>query len=347
MNLWIIFLTGLTTGGLACLAMQGGLLASVITNQKEQDLTGSDWLPVSMFLVAKLVSHTILGFLLGALGSVISLSLGVSLAFQAFAAFFMFATAMNLLQVHPFFRFVMFEPPKFMQRWIHNSSRSKAVFAPAVLGAMTIFIPCGVTQAMEILAINTGSPVQGALIMFTFVLGTVPLFAFIGVATAKLSENWHDKFTKIAAVVLIIMAISGINGILTVLDSPLTIQKITRPVTYFFSDERFENTGSVSVATTSGDTVPVVAGVQQVNLEVENYGYSPNYVKVAAGVPVSLTLTTNDTYSCASFFTFKAFNITARLAPTDSQTFTFTPEKTGRYTFTCSMGMYSGIMEVI
>jgi len=32
MNLFAIFLTGLTTGGLSCLAMQGGLLASVIAN---------------------------------------------------------------------------------------------------------------------------------------------------------------------------------------------------------------------------------------------------------------------------------------------------------------------------
>ena len=37
MSLWIIFLTGLTTGGLSCLAMQGGLLASVIANQKDQE----------------------------------------------------------------------------------------------------------------------------------------------------------------------------------------------------------------------------------------------------------------------------------------------------------------------
>ena len=38
MNLWIIFLTGLTTGGLACLAVQGGLLTSIIANQKDQEI---------------------------------------------------------------------------------------------------------------------------------------------------------------------------------------------------------------------------------------------------------------------------------------------------------------------
>ena len=75
MNLWAIFLTGLTTGGLSCLAMQGGLLASIISNQKENELVTQnknnaissfdqlDWLPVTLFLGAKLISHTILSLI--------------------------------------------------------------------------------------------------------------------------------------------------------------------------------------------------------------------------------------------------------------------------------------------
>ena len=106
MNLWAIFLTGLTTGGLSCLAVQGGLLAGIIANQKEDELDTSqekrevlkekkrqkyldslqrkntlassfdelDWLPVTLFLGAKLVSHTILGFFLGWLGSQLELT---------------------------------------------------------------------------------------------------------------------------------------------------------------------------------------------------------------------------------------------------------------------------------
>jgi hypothetical protein len=31
MDLWVIFLTGLTTGGLSCLVVQGGLLATAIS----------------------------------------------------------------------------------------------------------------------------------------------------------------------------------------------------------------------------------------------------------------------------------------------------------------------------
>ena len=369
MNILLIFLTGLTTGGLSCVAMQGGLLTSVIANQKEQEheeITSDkkkkkakkksaylqklqqknfslqsfdtlDWMPVAMFLTTKLVAHTVLGLLLGLAGSAITLSLGVRLGFQVFTALFMFATAMNLLDVHPIFRYVAFQPPKFLQRLVRNTSQSRALFAPAVLGLMTVFIPCGVTQAMEVLAINSGSPLQGAAIMFSFVLGTLPLFAIIGVATAKLSEGWYQTFMKVAAYVLIGMAVYSVNGVLLVMDSPLTLQRVVRPVTYFFSGDRFANTASTAVTN----------GVQQVTLNILGNGYSPNYFKVESGVPVQLTLQSNGVYSCALSFVFKEFGISKFLESTDRQTVTFTPTKPGRYTFTCSMGMYSGTMEVI
>lgn len=369
MDLFVIFLTGLTTGGLSCLAMQGGLLASVIANQKDQEhdqIAGDaaarkkkkrqqylkklqknnfntwsfdqlDWLPVTMFLSTKLIAHTILGFLLGALGSVITLSLGVRLAFQVFTAVFMFATAMNLLDVHPVFRWVVIQPPKFIQRMIRNSSKSSALFAPALLGMLTVFIPCGVTQAMEVLAINSGSPVYGALIMFAFVLGTSPLFALLGVATAKLSEAWYTSFTRFAAYALIAMAVYSMNGVLVVMDSPVTLASVTQPFTRVFTDDLTQAT----------PTAGVVNGVQKVSIGVFNSGYSPNYVKVQAGNPVELTLTSSDTYSCALAFVFREFGINTFLKATDQQSFTFTPQKPGKYTFTCSMGMYSGTMEVI
>jgi sulfite exporter TauE/SafE len=293
-----------------------------------------------MFLLAKLISHTLLGFLLGSLGSVITLSLGVRLTFQVFTALFMFATAMNLLDVHPIFRYLAFQPPRFIRKMVKNTSQSKALFAPFILGLMTIFIPCGVTQAMEVLAINTGNPIAGALIMLAFVLGTSPLFALLGIATAKLSETWNRQFSKVAAYALIGMMIYSLNGVLVVLNSPLTIQSMTRPIVYFFSNERFANK-------TQANFAPVENGVQKVGIEVFNQGYVPNYIRVKKGLPVELTVSSNDVYSCASAFIFKEFGIRAYLAPTDTKTFTFTPTIDGRFAFTCSMGMYSGVMEVI
>ncbi len=355
MNLFTIFLTGLTTGGLTCLAMQGGLLTSVIANQKEEELektvTGAkekntihpttlDWLPVSIFLVSKLLSHTVLGFFLGLLGSQIELSLGMRLVFQGLAALFMLATAANLLDLHPIFRFVVFQPPKFVYKLVKNATKGKALFTPAIIGFLTIFIPCGVTQAMEVLAITSGSPVLGALIMFSFVLGTMPLFMVLGIATAKLSEKFQNTFMKVAAGLLILLALQSLNGILVVVNSPITAGKIVQPITYFFSDDRFAKDLEVSAETDS-------AGVQQLLINVTSYGYTPKNPKVKVGVPVQLTLQTKDTYTCASSFILKAFTIKMQLGPTDSQTVSFTPTKKGKYPFSCSMGMYTGVLEVI
>ena len=367
MEFLFIFLTGLTTGGLSCLAVQGGLLASVISNQKKQELETlsekekrrnkylnsqqpitkidtADWLPVILFLVGKLISHTILGFMLGWLGSFLTLSLNTKLDFQGITALFMFASAMNLLNVHPIFRYLAFQPPKWVRKMLKGNSKQASLFAPFVLGLFTIFVPCGVTQAMEVLAINSGNPLIGALTLMAFVLGTVPLFTIIGIATAKLSETWHDIFTRVASYTLIFMAIYTLNGALVVADVPFTIQKITYPVRYFFSVERFNKTKSNNKVES---TVKVVDGIQQVVIQVLNQGYSPSYVKVKKDIPVQFTLNSNGTYSCALSFIFKEFGIRTMLDSTDKQSFNFTPTKVGRYRYTCSMGMYSGVLEVV
>jgi heme/copper-type cytochrome/quinol oxidase subunit 2 len=192
---------------------------------------------------------------------------------------------------------------------------------------------------MEVLAITSGNPVAGATILAAFVLGTSPLFALVGVATAKLSETFKQSFMKLAAALLVFLALSSFNGILTVLNSPLTFEKLTQSVTYFFSQERFAGKKETLVET--------VGGAQQVLIQINPHGYAPNKIKVRAGIPVALTLKTEDTYSCASSFVLRAFNIEMQLAPTDSQTVTFIPTQKGKFPFTCSMGMYSGVLEVI
>lgn len=347
MSYWLIFLTGLTTGGFTCAAMQGGLLASLIANQKKQQTKVGfwldDWGPVAAFLSTKLFAHIILGVLLGLLGSAIDLSLELRLAFQAFAGFFMFSTAMNLLDIHPIFRYVCFTPPKFIYRYIKEQRAGSLLFAPAILGFITVLVPCGVTQAMAVLTINSGSWIQGALIMGSFVLGTIPMFGLIGIGTAKLSEVWRKDFLFVASLALIFMALQSFNGILTVLNSPYSLQRIGPKIVRLLPP--YDTTINYQI---SDPNVLLENGVQKVTLSISNSGYNPNYFRVRSGAPVELTLDTNgEVYSCATAFTFKAFDIYDVLKPVDTKVHKFTPTKVGLYTFSCSMGMYSGTMEVI
>ena len=145
MNLWVIFLSGFTVGGLTCLAVQGGLLASVIA-AREEDATSNikkhALYGTAVFLGFKFLSYTILGFILGAFGGALNISGGVQSFMQLFAGIYMIVVALNLLNIHPIFRYAIIQPPRFLTRLVKNQSKSKDIFAPALLGAMTIFIPC-------------------------------------------------------------------------------------------------------------------------------------------------------------------------------------------------------------
>jgi plastocyanin domain-containing protein len=133
------------------------------------------------------------------------------------------------------------------------------------------------------------------------------------------------------------MAVYSLNGVLLVLNSPVTVNKFIYPITYFFSEERFSKV----------PTTTVTNGVQEVTITVSNNGYRPNKLIVKSGQPVKLTLQSKDAYSCAAAFIFAEFGINTFLEANDTQTFTFTPKEPGKYQFSCSMGMYTGVLEVI
>ena len=145
MNYWTIFFTGLTAGGFSCLALQGGLLAATLAASAEEKNKTPDWLPTVMFLLSKLIAYTILGVLLGLFGSLFQITGSVKIVFLLLASFLMLGMAGNMLNIHPIFRRFVIQPPKWALRLLRKESKSNSLIAPAILGAFTIFIPCGVT----------------------------------------------------------------------------------------------------------------------------------------------------------------------------------------------------------
>lgn len=270
-QIWIALVTGLTTGGVSCLAVQGGFLASSIDDKQK---TGG----VAMFLAAKIIAYTILGTLLGLLGSKLLLSPQLLGYMQILAGLFMIATAARLANIHPIFRYFVITPPKFALKLMRKESRSASLFAPAILGFMTILIPCGVTQAMMLLAVSSANPLWGAAIMFAFTLGTSPVFLALGIAIIELlKKKW---FTYVAASAIFILGISSVNSGQVVRGSVHTLQNYWRVA--------FENPNP-----TSGKAANVANGQQQVKIMVNNGGYQSDVKTIKAGVPVKLTLSSS------------------------------------------------------
>jgi sulfite exporter TauE/SafE len=340
MNLWLIFLTGLTVGGLTCLAVQGGLLASVIAAKEEEEVEkGTNKrdtvFPTLAFLVAKLIAYTLLGFILGGFGGAIGINQSIQVIMQLVAGLYMIAVALNLLNVHPIFRYAVIQPPKFLTRRVKNASKNKDLFAPALLGAMTIFIPCGTTLAMEALAISSANPFLGASIMAAFILGTTPLFFGVGCLTSVMGDNFRAKFLRLAAIVVIYLGITSVNGALVAGGSPITLQALAGMIQTNSQPKQTEKLYS---------EVPTS---QTVQINVTARGYSPNYIKVKKDSPVTMTLVGKDAYSCASAFRIPSLGISKNLQPNETYKISFTPKEVGKIAFTCSMGMYSGVIEVI
>lgn len=341
MNLLTIFITGLITGGLTCMAVQGGLLASTLAQREEEKLknglkSGGNALPIISFLVAKLVAYTALGFLLGSLGSVFQLSITLRVIMLIAAGIFMLGTAFNILEIHPIFRYFVIQPPKFLTRLVRKQSKSQDVFAPAILGSLTIFIPCGTTQAMMALAIASGSALSGSLILFAFILGTSPVFFILGFFAAKLGDMFQQKFMRIAAFAIILLAIFNINNAIALSGSNLTLGNIGKNVWCTFAICE-----SIASGTASGinNNPTITIGALQ---------YNPNIINVKAGAQVKLKLVNVGGTSCIQAFTIPSLGIQRVVPPGTSDEIDFqAPSAPGQISFMCSMGMYRGVINVL
>jgi uncharacterized protein len=102
--------------------------------------------------------------------------------------------------------------------WRHLSSL-KNKFLPvetlpqaALLGGLWGWIPCGLVYAMLVVALASGSALNGAATMIAFGLGTLPAMTAAGMLSAQVKTRLRDKRLRIAAgAVVIAMALLGLN----------------------------------------------------------------------------------------------------------------------------------------
>lgn len=352
-SLPLVFLTGLLTGGLTCLAVQGGLLATTVAQRghaREDGTTapGGQAAPIAIFLGAKLVAYTILGALLGLFGAAVGLTPVARGWLQIAAGLFMLGVAGQLLELHPFFRRFSLQPPKWLQRRIRREAKRDSLFAPATLGALTVFIPCGTTQAMMVAAVGTGSPARGALVMFAFVLGTTPLFFTLGYLTSRLGGALQGAFRRVAAIAVLVLASFSLWAGLALVGAPVAdpAALVGVNVGVVPPPAATAATGAISPPA-AGATDQAGAAVQEVTITAEPRAYAPNRVQFKAGQPARLKVMTGQQVGCTSIFTIPSLGIEQALRRNSEATFDIPTDRPGRIRFTCGMGMYSGTIEVV
>lgn len=330
-NLWIIFTTGLIAGGITCAAVQGGLLTATIASQKSD---GNKVIPVLSFLLAKLLAYTMLGGLLGYLGTAFTFSLTVQAILLTVVAIFMIGSAGAMLELHPLFRYFVIQPPRFLTRLVRAQTKSASMFGPVILGAFTIFIPCGTTQAMMAVALATRNPLYGAAVMFAFIVGTFPVFFGIGYIVEVLKGTFAKHFARVASLVIVVIALSNlrsaavITGISGNLNSGLTSVWCTLTVC-----NTAQNAGTVAT---------------NVTLYIEPRGYRTDAQAIAKGQTITMTIINNGASTCAQAFTIPSLGLQEIVPKGQQKTISFkAPITPGRLDYSCSMGMYSGSFAVL
>lgn len=358
MNLWSVFATGLLAGGASCAVVQGGLLAGAVARRHDArpDTSRSrldDVVPVGGFLAGKLVSHTLAGALLGLIGDAAQLGFRTRAAMQIGAGVLMILMAAHLLGLRALRKLVP-APPAAVTRFIRRSARSEAVVTPAILGFLTILIPCGVTLSVMVLAVASGSPVTGAVGMALFVLGTSPLFAALGYGLRRSADLLRGYLAKAAAVAVIVVGVLSINSGLVLRGSSFTLERAWDRVL-----GRDETSAAMEMGNDMGmggsdmpaaDNSAVMvdaAGVQRIRIEVRATSYSPSRVQARGGLPTKLIMRTNNNRKCTQGLVIPAMNLERTLAETGETEIDLGTPAPGRIDYVCSAGMYRGVIEVL
>lgn len=361
MDLVAVLLTGLFAGGVSCAAVQGGLLAGLITRQhgaREEAVTertvgapqpksssaeraddkpawwgsrlGDDLAPVGGFLAGKLAAYTLFGGLLGALGGVVQLSPGVRTWLQIGAGLLIITFGLSQLRV-PGFRRIVVEPPASWSRLVRARTRSQAALAPTLLGVATVLLPCGVTLSVEALALASGSPWQGAAIMAVFVVGTSPMFAILGYAARRAATAWRGRLAAATGIAVVAMGLFTLNGGLELAGSPLAASRILETMS-----------GTPAAADTT--VVTVTGGKQEVVVTASSGGYSPRNAEIKAGIPTTLVVRSADATGCVRSFGIGGAEMVLPESG-DTRIDLGTPTA-GILRYACGMGMYTGTITI-
>ena len=82
-------------------------------------------------------------------------------------------------------------------------------------------------------------------------------------------------------------------------------------------------------------------GSQEVRVVVDR-GYVPSQIDLEAGIPATLRFERREDDPCTEMLVSELWPNAHRLVAHGETSIRFTPERIGRFAFTCGMGMYSG-----
>ncbi|KLE14383.1 sulfite exporter TauE/SafE family protein [Clostridium sp. C8] len=332
----VLFVVGMLTS-IHCVGMCGGIMLSQSLS-KESKNKFEAMEPAILYNIGRVVSYTILGGIIGALGSVFTLSITAQAGMQIFAAVFMIMMGFNMAGFSIFRKFSIKLPHAACK--VKNKSGS-----PFIVGLLNGLMPCGPLQTMQLFALGTGSAVKGALSMFMFAIGTAPLMLTFGAISGILSKGYTKKILKFSGVLIIVLGlIMGNRGLAL---TGMSINPLTYISNYLASSDNTGTTENNKTSSSSSNANKAILkdGVQVLNMTASGRGYTPNVLYVQKGVPVKWVVNATQLTSCNNAIVIPSLKKQQKLKSGEN-IIEFTPGDKD-LSFSCWMGMIRGTIKVV
>ncbi|MBU0731267.1 sulfite exporter TauE/SafE family protein [Patescibacteria group bacterium] len=324
LSYWLIFGIGILAS-FHCVGMCGGLVVTyTAASQKPDAKKKKKFAPHFQYNLGRLISYTLIGGLLGGIGSFFAINPTFKAVIILLAAVFMILMGLSLLTNNKYLNKVKLKTPKFIAKYLYGNKENSKPKGPFIIGMLTGFMPCGPLQAMQLYALASGSFWTGAASMFVYALGTIPLMFGFGSLLSSIKNEKIKKIMKFSGVVVIILGLLMLN----------------RGLTSF----GYGYKGLVSKEQTSQTEFIVDGSVteyQTVKMELTYNGYEPNVLYVKKGVPVRWIIDVKQMSGCTDEIIMPEYNIKKALQVGEN-IIEFTPEQAGEIKFSCWMEMVWG-----
>jgi len=321
---------GLTAGFSTCMALVGGLVLGISAQHAKKYPNVSAikrFKPHLIFNLGRIAGFMFFGAIIGALGSIFQVSGNILGILMIFIGIAMAILGLNLTELFPKLKNITLPSKigKTIDTRINKSGKYNSI-STLVTGALTFFLPCGFTQAMQLVAIGSGSPVTGALIMGMFALGTAPGLLTIGGLTSIVKGAFAKSFFRIIGVGVVAMALINImNG--------------ANLINIHLPDFESEQT-----ITTMDKSVKKFETIYHLDNDI-----SPNKFTAKVGQKSALIVEVKDDgQGCMSTIMIQGLNDKPQYLKSGKKLILdFTPTSTGEYKITCAMGVERGTIKVV
>lgn len=284
-----------------------------------------------LYGLGKTISYSCIGALFGGFGAIVAFTPYTQGAVGMAAGFFLILFGLHMLEVFPALNHFQFKTPGFVMRFVGKEYRKHS--NPFVIGLLNgLMIICGPLQAMYVMAAGTGSWSQGAVILFFFGLGTLPLLLGFGFLTSLLSGTLTPKLLKASGVIVMALGLIMLNRGLSVTGTGLDFNTLLARVSQYLAPTVADSTSCENE--------------QTIHMDVLKTKFSPNKFTLRKGIPVKWVIDAKEINDCNKAIVVPKYDLKIEFKP-GNQIVEFTPTETGVIPWSCWMGMIPGTFIVV